>query len=157
MQIEVNGIQYKQLINTKDTLLEVLREKIGLKGTKEGCGSGHCGACTVLLDGKPVNSCMLLGVQADNKKIMTIEGMAIEGRLHPIQEAFVEEHAVQCGFCTPGMVMSSKALLDKNAAPSDEEIREALSGNACRCTGYTKIIKAVKRAATKMHSEGEAR
>jgi len=130
--------------------LDVLREDLGLKGTKRGCDLGQCGACTVLLDGRPVLSCTLLSVQADGKKITTIEGIASEGKLHPLQEAFVAEGATQCGFCTPGMILSAKALLDRNSNPADDEIRLAISGNLCRCTGYTKIIRAVKNAAQAM-------
>jgi len=120
---------------------------LGLKGTKRGCDQGQCGAGTVLLDGHPVLSCILLAVQADGKKITTIEAVAPEGKLHPLQEAFVAEGATQCGFCTPGMILSAKALLDKDSNPADDEIREALSGNLCRCTGYAKIIRAVQKAA----------
>ncbi len=149
IEMEVNGRFHKKLVEVNETLLDLLRENLGLKGTKEGCGSGQCGACTVLLDGRPVNACLLLAVQANHKKITTIEGVSPAGALHPIQEAFVEEHAIQCGFCTPGMILSAKALLERNTHCTDAEIREALSGNACRCTGYTKIIQAVKRAATK--------
>jgi len=130
--------------------LDVLREDLGLKGTKRGCDLGQCGACTVLLDGRPVLSCTLLSVQADGKKITTIEGIASEGKLHPLQEAFVAEGATQCGFCTPGMILSAKALLDRNSNPADDEIRLAISGNLCRCTGYTKIIRAVQKAAQAM-------
>jgi len=130
--------------------LDVLREDLGLKGTKRGCDLGQCGACTVLLDGRPVLSCTLLSVQADGKKVTTIEGIASEGKLHPLQEAFVAEGATQCGFCTPGMILSAKALLDRNSNPADDEIRLAISGNLCRCTGYTKIIRAVKNAAQAM-------
>jgi len=130
--------------------LDVLREDLGLKGTKRGCDLGQCGACTVLLDGRPVLSCTLLSVQADGKKVTTIEGIASEGKLHPLQEAFVAEGATQCGFCTPGMILSAKALLDRNSNPADDEIRLAISGNLCRCTGYTKIIRAVQKAAQAM-------
>ena len=129
------------------TLLDFLREDLGLKGTKRGCDSGQCGACTIIMDGKTVNACLILAIQADGKEILTIEGLSSGGRLHPLQEAFVEEGAVQCGFCVPGMILSAKALLDEKKDPSGEEIREALSGNLCRCTGYVKIIKAVQKAA----------
>ena len=132
------------------TLLDFLREDLGLKGTKRGCDSGQCGACTIIMDGKTVNACLILAIQADGKEILTIEGLSSGGRLHPLQEAFVEEGAVQCGFCTPGMILSAKALLDEKKDPSGEEIREALSGNLCRCTGYVKIIKAVQKAAALM-------
>ena len=132
------------------TLLDFLREDLGLKGTKRGCDSGQCGACTIIMDGKTANACLILAIQADGKEILTIEGLSSGGRLHPLQEAFVEEGAVQCGFCVPGMILSAKALLDEKKDPSGEEIREALSGNLCRCTGYVKIIKAVQKAAALM-------
>jgi len=134
------------------TLLDFLREELGMKGTKRGCDSGQCGACTILMDGKTINACLVLAIQADGKEIMTIEGLSSGGRLHPLQEAFVEEGAVQCGFCVPGMILSAKALLDEKKDPSEEEIREALSGNLCRCTGYVKIIKAVRKAAALMRT-----
>ena len=148
--IEVNGILHRLRVKTSALLLEVLREDLGLKGTKRGCDQGQCGSCTVLLDGRPVLSCILLAVQADGKKITTIEGIAAEDRLHPLQEAFVEEGAVQCGFCTSGMILSAKALLDQKVHPADDEIRQAVSGNLCRCTGYVKIVRAVKRASRAM-------
>ena len=134
------------------TLLDFLREDLGLKGTKRGCDSGQCGACTIIMDGKTMNACLVLAIQADGKEILTIEGLSSGGRLHPLQEAFVEEGAVQCGFCVPGMILSAKALLDEKKDPSGEEIREALSGNLCRCTGYVKIIKAVQKAAALMRT-----
>lgn len=130
------------------TLLYLLREKLGLTGTKEGCGSGECGACTVVVDGKAINSCLYLAVEADGKEVLTIEGMAApDGTLHPLQRAFVEHGAIQCGFCTPGMIMSAKALLDENPNPTEEEIRHALAGNLCRCTGYIQIFRAIEAAA----------
>jgi aerobic-type carbon monoxide dehydrogenase small subunit (CoxS/CutS family) len=147
IHIEVNEISHTLDVEPSATLLDVLRDRLGLKGTKRGCDQGQCGTCTVLLDGRPVSSCILLAVQADGKKVTTIEGLAAAGNLHPLQEAFVIEGAVQCGFCTPGMILSAKALLDKNPCPSDDEIRAALSGNLCRCSGYVKIIRAVKKAA----------
>jgi len=150
IHINVNGVPFRLRVKTSALLLDVLREDLGLKGTKRGCDLGQCGACTVLLDGRPVLSCTLLSVQADGKKITTIEGIASEGKLHPLQEAFVAEGATQCGFCTPGMILSAKALLDRNSNPADDEIRLAISGNLCRCTGYTKIIRAVKKAAQAM-------
>ena len=150
VDLEVNGVPQSLRVKTSALLLNVLREDLGLKGTKRGCDQGQCGACTVLLNGRPVLSCILLAVQADGKKITTIEGMTPEGKLHPLQEAFVAEGAAQCGFCTPGMILSGRALLDKNPDPTDDEIRQALSGNLCRCTGYTRIIRAVKKAAQKM-------
>ena len=129
------------------TLLEVLRDTLGLTGTKEGCGAGECGACTVLLDGKTVNACIFPAMEAEAKNVVTIEGIAdAQGNLHPIQKAFIEHGAVQCGFCTPGMVLSAKALLDENPKPTEEEIRHGIAGNLCRCTGYLQIIEAIKAA-----------
>ncbi len=147
VEVEVNGINYKRTIRPSMTLLDFLRGELSLKGTKKGCDSGQCGACTVLMNGKTIDACLILAIQADGKKILTIEGLSSGGRLHPLQEAFVEGGAVQCGFCIPGMILSAKALLDEKKDPSEEEIREALSGNLCRCTGYVKIIKAVQKAA----------
>ena len=134
-------------VTEEDTLLDVIREKAGLTGTKQGCGCEQCGACTVLLNHKAVNSCCVLALQADNGVIETIEGLESPEKLHPIQQAYIEEGAVQCGFCTPGMIMSTKALLDQVPNPDTSQIRSALSGNICRCTGYTKIEAAVKNAA----------
>ena len=129
------------------TLLHLLRNQLELTGTKEGCGKGECGACTVIVDGKAVNSCLYPAMELEGKEVLTIEGLAdVDGNLHPIQNAFVEHGAVQCGFCTPGMVMSAKALLDENPKPSEEEIRMAIAGNFCRCTGYVQIIEAIKAA-----------
>jgi carbon-monoxide dehydrogenase small subunit len=152
IELEVNEIRYKRTIRPSMTLLDFLREDLGLKGTKRGCDSGQCGACTIIMDGKTMNACLVLAIQADGKEILTIEGLSSGGRLHPLQEAFVEEGAVQCGFCVPGMILSAKALLDEKKDPSEGEIREALSGNLCRCTGYVKIIKAVQKAATLMRT-----
>jgi carbon-monoxide dehydrogenase small subunit len=128
-------------------LLDLLRDEIGATGTKEGCGTGDCGACTVLLDGKPVNSCLVLSGELDGSDIVTIEGLQIGAELHPIQRTFLQDGGAQCGYCTPGMLMMSKALLDENPNPSEEDIRFALAGNLCRCTGYAKIIQAVQDAA----------
>jgi carbon-monoxide dehydrogenase small subunit len=155
IDINVNGAPFRLRVEPSALLLDVLREELGLKGTKRGCGQGQCGACTVLLDGRPVLSCILLAVQAAGKKVMTIEGLAPEGKLHPLQDAFIAEGAAQCGFCTPGMLLSAKALLDQDPDPEDEEIRRALSGNLCRCTGYQKIIRAVKQAAMGIKGEGK--
>lgn len=146
----VNGKEYELQVKPSATLLEVIREELGLTGVKEGCGVGECGACTVIMDGQAVNACLVLAAEADGKHITTIEGLADGEKLHPIQEAFAEVGGLQCGFCTPGMILSTKALLDKNANPSDEEIRKGLEGNFCRCTGYTKIIESVKAAAQKV-------
>jgi len=132
------------------TLLHVLRKAIGLKGVKNGCSEGECGACTVLVDGKAVRSCVMLAAQAEDKKIITIEHLAKNGKLHPLQEEFINGGAIQCGFCTPGMILTAKALLDENPNPTEQEVREYLSGNLCRCTGYVKIVDAVLRAAKRM-------
>lgn len=149
IRLTVNGDEYQILIKPWATLLDVLREEIDLTGTKEGCGVGECGACTVLMDGDAVNACLVLAGEANGRSITTIEGLAKGNVLHPIQQAFVEVGGMQCGFCTPGMILSTKALLDKNPNPSEEEIRKGLEGNFCRCTGYTKIIASVKAAALK--------
>lgn len=146
VSITINGIEYQENVSPDLTLLKFLREHLGLTGTKEGCGNGHCGACTVIMDGKAVNSCLVLAVQANGSHVRTIEGLGTPDELHPLQKAFIEEGAVQCGFCTPGMIMSAKALLNEKSNSEEEEIREALSGNLCRCTGYVKIVQAVKRA-----------
>jgi aerobic carbon-monoxide dehydrogenase small subunit len=146
LKVTVNGDEYHLLVDTRRTLLQVIRDQIGLTGTKDGCGAGECGACTVLLDGQPVNSCLTLAHEADGREVVTIEGLAQGGVLHPVQQAFVQQGAIQCGFCTPGMVMSTKALLDKNPTPNREEILHGLRGNLCRCTGYVKIIDAVEAA-----------
>jgi aerobic carbon-monoxide dehydrogenase small subunit len=140
----VNDTQYSVDVEPDELLVDVLREKIGLTGTKKGCGTGDCGACTVLMDGKPVTSCLVLAVSAVGKSILTIEGLERDGGLDPIQQSFLDKFAVQCGFCTPGMVLSVKALLDNNPDPTEEEIRYAISGNLCRCTGYQKIVEAVQ-------------
>ncbi|GAB6154896.1 (2Fe-2S)-binding protein [Desulfosporosinus burensis] len=146
--LNVNNQEYEVLVKPQQTLLEVLRETVGLTGTKSGCNEGSCGACTVLVDNKPTLACSTLAIAAEGKEIMTIEGLAgDDGKLHPVQQSFVENGAIQCGFCTPGMVLSAKSLLDRISKPNEEEIKEALGGNLCRCTGYTKIIKAVKLAA----------
>ncbi|KAF0091582.1 MAG: carbon-monoxide dehydrogenase small subunit [Fusobacteria bacterium] len=149
-KLTINGKDYTLKVEEKWTLLYVLREVLGLTGTKEGCGTSDCGACKVLVDGKAVNSCSLLALKMEGKKITTIEGIGSSDKPHPIQEAFIEAGAVQCGFCTPGMIISTKALLDGNIDPSEEEIREGLSKNLCRCTGYVKIIDAVNIAAAKI-------
>jgi carbon-monoxide dehydrogenase small subunit len=142
----VNGFAYDLLIRPQWTLVDVLRDELGLTGTKKGCGKGECGACTVIVDGEAILSCLVLAIQMQNKRILTIEGLSQEGRLDALQDAFVQYGAIQCGYCTPGMIMTASALLSKNSRPSEEEIKKALSGNLCRCTGYVKIIKAVKKA-----------
>jgi len=147
--VEINGTVNQLKVMPHHTLAVVIREQLGLLGTKISCGEGECGACTVILDGKAVNSCMVLAPEVDGCSILTIEGLAKNGELHPIQTAFIKEGAVQCGFCTPGMVMSTKALLDENPTPAEEQVREALAGNLCRCTGYHRIINAVNAVARK--------
>ncbi len=143
LEFKVNGNDFKILIEPRLTLLQVLRNELGLTGTKESCNIGECGACTVILDGKAIKSCNILAVQANGKEIITIEGLANNGNLHSLQQAFIENGAMQCGFCTPGMIMSAKALLDENPYPTEEEVRIAILGNLCRCTGYNKIVKAI--------------
>ena len=147
IRLKVNGISYEVLISARDLLVDVLRKQIGFTGTKKGCGHGDCGTCTLLVNGKPILSCLTLAVSCQGKTVTTIEGLDQDGVLHPVQQSFVTHGAVQCGFCTPGMVLSAKALLDQNPNPTEEEIRRGLSGNLCRCTGYAKIIEAVEAAA----------
>lgn len=153
ISLTVNNKPYKLSVPTNITLLDVLREKLKLTGTKEGCGKGECGACTVIFNGRSANSCLILAPQADGAEVMTIEGLGTLENMHPIQEAFVEEGAIQCGFCTPGMEMSSFYLLTKNPNPTEDEIREGISGNLCRCTGYMKIIKAIEKASQKLNEK----
>jgi len=143
IELKVNGESYEAAVDSHRTLLEVLRENLGLTGAKEGCDLGACGACTVLIDGKAVLSCLTLAVDSQKKEITTIEGLAKEGKLHPLQQNFVNHGAIQCGFCTPGMILSAKAMLDKSPKPTEEEVKRGISGNLCRCTGYTKIIEAI--------------
>jgi aerobic carbon-monoxide dehydrogenase small subunit len=150
IKLTVNNKDYELKVKPWTTLLDVIRDDLGFTGTKEGCGEGECGACTVIMDGKAVNSCIMLATEANGKKITTIEGLADGDKLHPIQEAFLEMGGMQCGFCTPGMILSTKILLDANKNPNDEEIRKGLEGNFCRCTGYTKIFESVKTAAQKL-------
>lgn len=150
VRFTVNGTSYELDVNPWETLVDVLRNDLGLTGTKEGCGLGECGACTIIMDGRAVNSCLVLAAEADGRQITTIEGLADDDELHPIQEAFVECGGLQCGFCTPGMILSTKALLDENPNPSEEEIRRGIAGNLCRCTGYSKIIESIKAAAEYM-------
>ena len=144
--LNVNNEEYEIYISSNRTLLDVLREDLELTGTKEGCSKGDCGACTVILNKKAVASCIFPAEKADGAKLETIEGLCIEEKLHPLQESFIKHHAVQCGFCTPGMIMATEVLLRKNPKPNEEEIRDALSGNLCRCTGYNMIIEGVKTA-----------
>lgn len=148
IKLKVNGFEYDVWIKTHWTLLDVLRDEMGFMGTKKGCDRGECGACTVILNGEAILSCLILAIQCRGKEILTIEGLVQQGKLDPLQDAFVTSGAIQCGFCTPGMIMASRALLNKMPHPTAEEIKRGLSGNLCRCTGYTKIIAAVQRAST---------
>jgi carbon-monoxide dehydrogenase small subunit len=147
--VRVNGSAERLDVPSNMTLLQMLRDRLALTGTKNGCEAGECGACTVLVDGQPVNSCLMLAVEADGRQVLTVEGLAPEGKLSPLQEAFMEHNAVQCGFCTPGMLLSAHALLQRNPHPTEDDIKEALVGNLCRCTGYVRIISAVQEAAGK--------
>jgi aerobic carbon-monoxide dehydrogenase small subunit len=146
----INNRKYEFSVSPNQTLLHFLREELGLTGTKCGCEIGECGACTVLLNGEAVNSCLVLVPQIDGKEVLTVEGLAKGGKLHPLQESFMNHDAVHCGFCTPGMLMSAKALLDKNSDPDEKEIRTAISGNLCRCTGYVQIVEAINDASEKI-------
>src|SRR3990167_5070730 len=157
IKIKLNGKAVTLEVQPHRLLLDLLRDEIGLTGTKEGCGTGGCGACTVLLDGKPVNSCLVLSGELDGADIVTIEGLQIGAELHPVQRAFVQDGGAQCGYCTPGMLMMSKALLDENPNPTEEQIRYALSGNLCRCTGYAKIVQSVQDAAMELRTRHTAR
>jgi carbon-monoxide dehydrogenase small subunit len=150
IRIKLNGKARTLETPASRLLLDLLRDEIGMTGTKEGCGTGDCGACTVLLNGKPVNSCLIFSGELDGAEIVTIEGLKIGPELHPVQQAFIQDGGAQCGYCTPGMLMMTKALLDENVNPSEEEIRFALSGNLCRCTGYAKIVQAVQDAAREL-------
>ncbi len=147
ISVKVNGADQKAEVESRLLLVHFLREKLGMTGTHIGCDTTHCGACTVLLDGQPVKSCTVLAVQADGREVMTVEGLEQNGQLHPVQEGFWQEHGLQCGYCTPGMLMTSYALLQANGSPSEPEIRQAISGNLCRCTGYVNIVKSVQHAA----------
>lgn len=147
VNLTVNGSTEQVDVPSNMTLLQMLRDKLSLTGTKNGCGAGECGACTVIMNGEPVNSCMVLAVECDGANVITVEGLAKDGQLDPIQDALIKEGGVQCGFCTPGVLMSARALLDRNPNPTDFEIREALVGNLCRCTGYIRIVDAVQKAA----------
>jgi len=151
VSLTVNGVAHPMELDADRSLLRAIRDDIGLTGTKEGCDDSECGACMVLLDGRPVNSCSYLALQAVGREVTTVEGLAgADGALHPLQRAFLQEGGVQCGFCTPGMLMSSKALLDANPAPTEADVRQALGGNLCRCTGYSKILRAVMAAAAEL-------
>jgi carbon-monoxide dehydrogenase small subunit len=153
--VNVNGTEHGADVEPRLLLVHLLRESLGLTGTHIGCDTSNCGACTVLLDGKPVKSCTMFAVQADGHDVTTVEGLPEGGALHPIQDAFKQEHGLQCGFCTPGMMLVGKALLDENPSPSDDEVRWAISGNICRCTGYMNIVKAVQAAGQRMSEAAE--
>jgi carbon-monoxide dehydrogenase small subunit len=144
INLTINQLAYETAVEPNKTLADLLRYDLKLTGTKKGCDTGDCGACTVIMNGDPVNSCLVLAVQANGSQIETVEGLSTDEGIHPIQNAFVEKGAIQCGYCTPGMIMSTKSLLDKNSNPSEQEIREGISGNLCRCTGYTKIFEAIE-------------
>jgi carbon-monoxide dehydrogenase small subunit len=150
ISVTVNGAAHEAEVESRLLLVHFLRENLRLTGTHIGCDTSHCGVCTVLLDGEPVKSCTVLAVQADGSRLRTVEGLEQGGKLHPVQEGFTEKHGLQCGYCTPGMMMTSVALLERNKNPSEQEIREAISGNLCRCTGYVNIVRAVQYAAEKM-------
>ena len=154
LSFTLNDDPVEVVVKDNMTLLDLLRDKLGLTGTKKGCEQGECGACTVMLDGLPVNSCCTLAVECEGRNVVTVEGIAKGGKLHPIQKQFIEKWALQCGYCTPGMIMSAKALLDHNPHPTELEIREAIEGNLCRCTGYKKIVEAIQAAAAEMDWEG---
>jgi len=149
LSLTVNGELYQRTIKPNLTLLDFIRDELGLTGTKKGCETGDCGSCTVILDGELVNSCLLLAMEANGKSVLTIEGLAKGGKLHPLQEAFIEHGAIQCGYCTPGMILAAKALLDKNPKPTEQEVKAGIIGNLCRCTGYTKIVEAILAVAHK--------
>jgi carbon-monoxide dehydrogenase small subunit len=153
INLTVNGEKRQVIVDPGESLLDVLRLKLHLTGTKKGCNEGDCGACTIIMNKRPVNACLVLAVEADNADILTIEGLADKAELHPLQTAFVKYGGLQCGFCTPGMIMISKALLDQNPNPTDEEIRKAIAGNVCRCTGYVKIVQSISEAAKVMRGE----
>jgi carbon-monoxide dehydrogenase small subunit len=156
IEVTVNGKLEKIAVRPSETLLEMIRERLHLTGAKEGCGVGECGACTVVMDGLTVNSCLILAVEADGKSVVTVEGVGSREKLHPVQEAFVEHGGMQCGFCTSGMIVSGTYLLTKNPRPTESQIREGIAGNFCRCTGYTKIIESIDAAAGKMTEGGES-
>ena len=152
IRLTVNGRRHEIEVRPNEILLNVLRDRLGLMGAKYGCGIGECGACTVLLDGKAVLSCQMLAFAADGCEVLTIEGLERDGSLHPLQEAFVEEGAIQCGYCTPAMLLSAKALIDEHPEPTDDQIRDAIRGNLCRCTGYVNILRAIKAGAEKLRT-----
>ncbi|MCG2776953.1 MAG: (2Fe-2S)-binding protein [Desulfobacterales bacterium] len=157
IELMVNGESFDVIVRPNDLLVDVIRDKIGLTGTKKGCGEGDCGACTVLIEGKPIVSCLTLAISCHKRHIETIEGLAQDGKLHPLQQTFVEKGAIQCGYCTPGMILSAKALLGKTPNPDLEDIRHEMAGNLCRCTGYKKIIEAISEAARGAYKEDPER
>jgi carbon-monoxide dehydrogenase small subunit len=152
IQLKVNGVDHRAEVESRLLLVHLLREVLGLTGTHIGCDTTHCGACTVLLDGRPVKSCTVLAVQADGREVMTVEGLEKDGQLHPVQEGFWQEHGLQCGYCTPGMMMTGYALLQEDGDPDEAAIRRAISGNLCRCTGYVNIVKSIQYAAAKLRA-----
>ena len=154
INLTVNGQEHELLVEARQTLLDALRYNLGLTGTKEGCGDGNCGSCTVLLNGQAVNSCLVFAVEADGQDVLTIEGLGQDGKLHPLQETFIEEGAIQCGFCTPGVILTAKAFLDSNRKPTEGETRLAIAGNLCRCTGYDKIVRAIMKVAGEKDGKG---
>jgi aerobic-type carbon monoxide dehydrogenase small subunit (CoxS/CutS family) len=156
VRLTVNGVPYEALVDPRTTLVDFLRGQLELTGTHVGCEHGVCGACTILLDGKAVRSCLMLAVQADGANLMTVEGLGQEGKLHPIQQAFMEEHGLQCGFCTPGFLITVYELLQESRNPSDEQIMDALGGQLCRCTGYQSILKSVRSAVAKLNAAAPA-
>jgi carbon-monoxide dehydrogenase small subunit len=155
VQLTVNGAPRSAEVESRLLLVHLLRDEFRLTGTHIGCDTTHCGACTVLLDGVPVKSCTVLAVQADGRQVQTVEGLARDGALHPIQEGFMQEHGLQCGFCTPGMMLTGAALLERTKSPGEDEIRRAISGNLCRCTGYNKIVEAIQQAAAALREAGK--
>jgi carbon-monoxide dehydrogenase small subunit len=150
IDVKVNGETYGIVVDTRETLLDALRYRLGFMGPKEGCGNGNCGSCTVVLDGVTVDSCLVFAVEADGAEVTSVEGVAVDGKLHPVQQAFIEHGALQCGFCTAGFIISARALLERTPSPTEHEIRLALSGNLCRCTGYDKIVRAVMAASQEL-------
>jgi carbon-monoxide dehydrogenase small subunit len=156
IKVRINGAEHEAKVESRLLLVHLLRENLGMTGTHIGCDTTHCGACTVLLDGVPVKSCTVLAVQADGREVMTVEGLEKDGQLHPIQEGFWQEHGLQCGYCTPGMMLTGYALLQQNPDPGELEIRQAISGNLCRCTGYVNIVKSIQHAAGKLRPAVEA-
>jgi carbon-monoxide dehydrogenase small subunit len=156
IRVKINGTEHKAEVESRLLLVHLLRETLSMTGTHIGCDTTHCGACTVLLDGAPVKSCTVLAVQADGREVMTVEGLEQGGQLHPIQNGFWQEHGLQCGYCTPGMLITGYALLQQNPDPSEAEIRQAISGNLCRCTGYVNIIKSVQHAAARLRADADA-